>query len=205
MSLSPSSKLGILTGYVLILVLLGTTDAILTRNMPPEGRDTTNDVIAADPLDDPEPASPPPTGVAKQEGPDIFDIFNRLQLATETTDETSLLARAVPANQKTESRVLLQDNDRLAFIAWTESPDVKTYFLSLKEALTTAFSSELQDLVDEVQEREGKPTRNVLSFFDPGIHEERVLFFRVRQRLYEFHITPGKEPMVQELMDALTE
>ncbi len=109
--------------------------------------------------------------------------------------------------QKTpvEARVILKDNDRLAYFAWIDSPDAKITFTALKEALKTSFSSQLQDLVDETQERPDKPVRNVLSFLDPAIHSERVLFVRVRQRLYEFHIAPGREADIQGLMDALTE
>ncbi len=179
--------------FILILTGLGTTDALLTSDMqwiPQDG----NSLSSAQPL-----------GIEKQNGPDVFDVLNKEGIATENTDEQSILHDIVPEGTPTEARTLLMNNDRLAYFSWTESPDVKVYFSALKEALRTSFSSHMQDLVDENQVREGKPLRNVLSFKDPAIHEERLLFIRVRQRMYEFHVPEGKEGEVQRLMDSLTE
>ena len=144
-------------------------------------------------------------GAAEDNGPDIFAEFNAQNIVTNTTKEESLIGSIVPDSMHRKSRVLLEINDRIAFFAWMESPNVKDYFSSLKEALRASFSSDLRDLVDETQERPGKPVRNVLSFIDPAIHEDRLLFVRARERLYEFHVVPGKEAQVQALMDALTE
>jgi hypothetical protein len=179
--------------FILILAGLGTTDALLTSDMqwiPQDGNSS---------------SSAQPLGIEKQNGPDVFDVLNKEGIATENTDEQSILHDIVPEGTPTEARTLLMNNDRLAYFSWTESPDVKVYFSALKEALRTSFSSHMQDLVDENQVREGKPLRNVLSFKDPAIHEERLLFIRVRQRMYEFHVPEGKEGEVQRLMDSLTE
>jgi len=77
--------------------------------------------------------------------------------------------------------------------------------LALKEALHTTFSPEMRDLVDEVQTREGRPPRNLLTFLDPAINSERVVFIRVRERLYEFHIAPGRDDSIYDLIESLTQ
>lgn len=189
-----TTKIGVTAGYILFLFLLGMTDAVVTQsiNLIPQEPGTLSEEDAA-------------AGVRRVTGPDVFAVLNQEGIATQNTQEESLLKKTVPNDTKVESRVILLGNDRLAFFAWMESPDAKTYFTALKEALHTSFSSELQDLVDEVQEREGKPVRNVLSFRDPAIHTERILFVRSRQRLYEFHVAPGQEEEIQRVMDGLTE
>ena len=183
--------------FVLLLVAIGTADALITQdlNILPETARTNGEGTAVE----------EPYGIEKQEGPDVFEVLNSQGITTKGTNEENVLSQIVQNEGDVEARVILKDNDRLAFLAWAEALDAKVYFTALKEALHNSFSSELQDLVDEVQEREGKPVRNVLSFFDPAIHEERLLFIRVRQRLFEFHVAPGKEPDIQTLMDALTE
>ena len=89
-------------------------------------------------------------------------------------------------------------------ISWLETPDVKILFLALKEALHSSFSPELQDLVDEKQQRRGKPPRELLTFLDPAISEERLAFVRVRDRLYELHIPEGMDDAIFGLIEELT-
>jgi len=98
----------------------------------------------------------------------------------------------------------VKDGDRIGLIAWADSPQVKIYLLALKEALHSTFSPEMRDLVDEAQEREGKALRNLLTFLDPAINEERVVFIRIRERLYEFHVAEGKDAVVFDLIETLT-
>ncbi len=188
------AKIGTAAGYIALLLVFGITDAVTTQgiNLVPQEPGTISDEDAS-------------AGVRRVNGPDIFAVLSAAGIATQTTREESLLSKIVPSDVEVESRVILLGNDRLAFFAWVESPDAKAYFTALKEALHTSFSSELQDLVDEVQEREGKPVRNVLSFLDPAIHTERILFVRSRQRLYEFHVVSGQEEEIQRVMDELTE
>ena len=51
----------------------------------------------------------------------------------------------------------------------------------------------------------GRPTRNLLTFLDPGLSSERIVFVRVRERLYELHVAPGKDDVLFELVEALTQ
>jgi len=78
-------------------------------------------------------------------------------------------------------------------------------FLALKESLHGLFSPDMRDLLDENQAPEGKPPRNFLTFLDPAISEERLVFVRVRERLYEFHIAQAKEDAMYKLVETLTE
>ncbi len=193
--MNSSSKATATAVFVLVLLGLGVTDAVVNRASLPTVWTASNTANSASSR----------TGVVRSNGPDVFDVLNQQTVVTESTQETSLLRRVIPDSVAVESRVLLKGNDRIAFFSWVESPDVKEYFTALKEALHASFSKDVRDLIDETQEQEGKPIRNVLSFYDPAIHEDRLLFVRVRQRMYEFHVAADKEPQVQELMDALTD
>ena len=190
------SKLLTTAGFTVLLLLLGTSDAVLTQNI--NILPATEQAARKDPVQ-------PDTGVVRRNGEDVFEILNALGIVTESTREESLLQQIVPDGTKVEQRVILHLNDRLGFFGWVETADVKVYLSALKDALRSSFSSQMRDLVDEVQERDGKPVRDVLSFYDPAIHEERILFVRVRQRLLEFHVPAGREEKIQEVMDALTE
>ena len=201
--MSFTSKVLTTAAFVVLLVGIGAVDAFLTQNVNKLPGEQTEATDAPAPPAQPGNVNGP--GVAKQRGPDVYDILNAQGIVTETTREQSLLRRVIPDQVAVDARVVLKDNDRLAFFSWVESADVKTYFSALKEALQESFSPDIADLVDETQEREGKPVRSVLSFTDPAIHEDRLLFIRTRQRLYEFHVAPGKEEPIQVLMDALTE
>ncbi len=221
--MSSGSKVLTAIVFVVVLIALGGADAFLTqKNMIfPTAVEATSSVMASSRSSAPGIARAPMTGsgqavtgsgaaspsvqVAKQEGPDVLEVLNTQGIASETTTEESLLQRVMPPGATVQSRVLLKDNDRVAFFAWVESPEVKDYFTALKEALESSFSSAMRDLLDETQNPDGKPSRNVLSFYDPAIHEDRLLFVRVRERLYEFHVAPGKEPIVNDMMEALTQ
>ncbi|MDD5026361.1 MAG: hypothetical protein PHH13_03215 [Candidatus Peribacteraceae bacterium] len=145
-----------------------------------------------------------PGGVLKANGPDVDQTLAANQLTANPTDERSLLQGIVTDGTEVKTRVLMINGDRAGLISWVDSPKVKLYFLSLKEALSQSFSAEVRDLVDETQQPAGKPVRNLLSFSDPGIAEERLAFMRVRERLYEFHITAGSDDAIFVLIDALS-
>lgn len=142
--------------------------------------------------------------VRKSEGPDVLEIAALQNFTTQETEETSILSRVVSEPDTVNARVLLLNEDRASYIAWVDSTDVKTYFLSLKEALHRSFTASVTDLLDEAQQREGLPTRNVLTFKDTGLLPERVVFVRVRERLYEFHIPEGKDDLIFALIEELT-
>jgi len=106
--------------------------------------------------------------------------------------------------QPVQTLTLLQNGDRTGSVTWIDSGDVKTYFISLKEGLLAAFSPKVQDLNDETVEGDNQPVRNILTFYDPALSEERLTFVRVRERLYEFHTVLGKEQQMTAVINALT-
>ncbi|HLD64055.1 MAG TPA: hypothetical protein VI913_04140 [Candidatus Peribacteraceae bacterium] len=137
--------------------------------------------------------------------PDVPTVLTDLQFMRVETEEFSFLKQVIPAVEaNVTSTVLLKDGDRAGSITWVETPRVKIYFFALKEALHDSFTPELQDLRDETERLNETTFRNVLAFRDPGISDERIIFIRIRNRLYEFHIPVGKEPPIRTLMDTLT-
>jgi hypothetical protein len=203
--MSPLGKIAVTVLFVAVLTGLGATDAILTQDQfrSPSISPAITTTDGSTVTDASSSASA--QGILPQSGPDVFDVLNDFSITTQSTQEESLIAKVVKDAAPIETRVLLKDNDRIAFLAWVQTPQVKQIFANLKEGLHTSFSDQLTDLVDETQERPSKPIRNVVSFLDPAIHDERLLFIRVRQRLFEFHIAPGKEEVVQQVMEGLTE
>ncbi|NOS68139.1 MAG: hypothetical protein HOO67_07330 [Candidatus Peribacteraceae bacterium] len=182
-----SKKLLLCLVFILILLTMGTADYILTGG-------TFKFPSAQE-------------GIAKKTEPDVTVIAESQGLSVTETTERNLLSAVLPATARTglSARVLLKDNDRAATIAWIDSRDVKEIFTALRKSLRPKFSVKLLDLIDETQSQAGKPPRDVLSFLDPAINPERLLFVRVRERLYEIHMTEGHEDEVNRLIDALTE
>ena len=185
-------------GFILALLLLGVADAQLTKKTLVMPEVTAPDSTGAETM-----KAPIEGGVEKQSGPAIESVLEKLQMTSGPASEASILSRVVP--DAVTTWVLLKNGDRAGMISFVDSPNVKTYFIALKEALQKSFSPGLKDLLDETQEREGKPIRNILTFFDPAISEERTIFVRVRERLYEFHIAKDKDGDIFALVDALTE
>ncbi|MBI3331771.1 hypothetical protein HYZ99_02315 [Candidatus Peregrinibacteria bacterium] len=195
-------KFLIAAGFLLFLVSFAAVDALLTSDytLLPGMDDGTPDTNAVEAVPVQDGA-----GVAKRSGPNILEALNVLQITSQNTDTQSLLRRVIPETTPVTTLVLLKDGDRIGLLSWVESPQVKVYFLSLKEALHTSFSPKMSDLADETQKREGKPIRNFLTFLDPGIDPERLVFIRVRDRLYEFHIAEGKDEAMFSLVERLTD
>lgn len=206
------------SGLLTFLLLLGAADAVFVEGLPMQEQD--QKPIALHDEDDgkvveqkkPTPVAPKkPTpgqdqksqGVAKAKGPNVQKILQRHSFTTSTTPEKIILSQIAPKDQ-VNSFVLLKNGDRAGSIAWVSSPSVKRYYLMLKEALHGSFTPEVRDLLDETQRREGHPTRNLLTFTDPGLLPERAVFVRVRERLYEFHITEGSSKAIFNLIEDLT-
>ena len=176
-----------------------------------EGTASVSSVSSAAPTVDitptPAPSSetPPEGAVTKKSDTDPLSIALRLNFTAEETDEKSLLSAVVKEPSLVQTRVLLLNGDRAGLLAWIETPNVKQVFLVLKDSLATLFSPEVRDLLDEMQSPSGKPPRNFLTFLDPALSEERFVFVRIRERLYEFHIATGKDEAMYKLVEALTE
>lgn len=189
--------------FVLALIGLATADVLLVEGVP-EMLATSND-----------PEIPPAfttttggtiNGIVKITGPDVGATIAQVGFTAQDTTELSILRTVVPQQEATvHSQVLLKNGDRAGLIAWVESADVKDYYLALKEALHSSFSTQVRDLLDETQQQPGRPTRNLLTFLDPGLSSERIVFVRVRERLYELHVAPGKDDLLFELVEALTQ
>ncbi len=204
-----NKKVTVTLGLLILLSALGTVDALLTTKPILVDTDALDIVVEQpDPvIQDTSPTPTPPVqGVRKQTGPNVLEVLTQQGYTFKETDELSVLGKIIPSERDAvQSRVLMKEKDRIGLIAWAESSEVKKDFIILKEALHISFSPQVQDLIDETQRREGHPTRNLLTFLDPALSQERIVFIRVRQRLYEFHISPDKDDMVFELIDVLTE
>ena len=188
------AKIAVTSALALFLAGLGTVDAYLTEDVLPAA------VIEAPTLG----AKPSAQPVAKAEGPDVLKSMVELGFTLEVEKQTSLLEQVVPAGTPLQYRTLLLENDRAGYVIWADSPSVKTYFTALKEALLGSFSGQVTDLRDETSHESGRPVVNTLTFLDPTISEDRILFVRVQERLYELHLVRGKEELLQPLIDVLT-
>ena len=196
------SNLKLVVGFLAVLLILGTTDALLTIEESPFTTLTADQVI--EPTQPTEPAVEP-GGVKKISGPNVDEVLAEMEFTVRETSESMLLSQVIQEDgSKVTEVALLKDGDRAGVLAWTESPKVKIYYLALKEALHSSFTPAVTDLVDETQRIEGKPPRNFLTFMDTGISEERIVFMRVRERLYEIHIAKNSDDVVFELIDLLT-
>jgi len=192
-------------GLLTTMILLGVADAALLEGMPTQKMAVISENEPTTPIVK-LPTKPNTSGeVSRYLGPDIKDVLKKRGFTTANTREKIILEKIIPKEEATlQSYVLLKDGDRAGMIAWTNTPKVKQFYLVLKEALHSAFTSDVQDLLDETQRREGRPTRNLLTFFDPGLLSERVVFVRVREQLYEFHITEGSSGVIFDLIEELT-
>lgn len=212
--MSTPAKLAVTLVLLLLLGGLGAADyyysgseyASVTQTSSTNEADDTTDVVTLPPTATGATQGDGQLGVAKSTGPDVAAVIREQGVTTEESSELTMLAQVV----KTDSAPLatlaiLKDGDRIGSATWIQSPSVKAVFIALKDALLPAFSPELKDLRDETLQEEGKPVRNILSFFDPSLSEERLLFVRVRERLFEFHIANGKEDAMNTIIQALTE
>jgi hypothetical protein len=199
--MTPKSK--IITTVTLLVVLtgLGTADYFY-------GGDnffaSINDTGSTSSENGSEPAMElPPGAVIKNNGPTLEQTLDKMGLEATESSELSLLAQVV-INTDVKTEAILKDGDRAGSVAWVESGNVKTDFSNLKESLLGSFSSKMRDLKDETTLEPGKPVRNVLSFWDPGLSEEKIIIVRIRERLYEFHVSEGQEETMNMLIDELT-
>ncbi len=122
----------------------------------------------------------------------------------EEKEEPSFLRQILPGSQ-IPTVTLLKDGDRAGSLAWIVTPESAKAYQTLKESLLQSFSANLQDLKDETQEIPGKPVRSTLTFLDPALSTERLLFVKTGDALIELHITTGKEDAVAPLVDSLSQ
>lgn len=208
-----NEKMKVTMGLLTMMLLLSITDIALLEGLPnaevAEGIEGTEgaEVESGDTSPQPEvPTTPTPAnGVRKATGPDVLETLVSNQMTFSDTREKFVLAKVIETGRDTlTTKAILIDGDRAGAIGWIDSPNVKKHYLVLKEALHSAFTPEVKDLLDETQRRENHPTRNLLTFFDSGILPERVVFVRVRERLYEIHIAEGSSNAIFNLIEDLT-
>jgi hypothetical protein len=199
------------TGILFIAIGLGVSDAYfmeggLPKAVLPDAPYASNSPQTDQSASINGAASSVAIGVRKASGPDVLQTIATFGMEIQESDELTILRTVIPVTESTVNQhVLLLDGDRAGLIAWTESPKVKQFFLALKDALHASFSPHVKDLLDETQRIPGKPPRNFLTFFDEGLSSERIVFLRVRERLYEIRIVEGRDDVMFELVDALTE
>lgn len=144
------------------------------------------------------------TVVQKQESINVLDAIAELDMEAKTTSEDFFLP-ALLEDTTVQTRAIVGNNDRLGSIAWVESSEVKAYYQALKQALHKNFTGDVADLKDQTSREPDEPVRNQLTFYDPGISSQRLLFLRVRDRLYEVRIELGSEEQIQPLVDELSQ
>jgi len=140
----------------------------------------------------------------KASGINVEDVLAKLQLVKQETNEASFLLLTAPDKTKVKTHVLLRNNDRAFLFSWIESDDVKSIFAGLKKALQEQFSGKVTDLVDETQTPTGGPLVDYLSFVDPALSAERIVFLRVRTRLYELHVAENGDAVLDQLVTELS-
>jgi hypothetical protein len=179
------------TSFIGILALFAIADAfVLAPSLPIFASTTTEPTIQTEVT--PKIESIDVKAAAEKHGFTVHDNSERLLLSSIDT------ATVV------QTYSLVYANDRVGSIAFTTSPSVKNEYQTLKEVLHRNFSSQVQDLRDETLREAGEPVRNQLTFYDPGISNDRLVFMRIRDRLYEIRIQPGKEEVLQVLIDDLS-
>lgn len=187
------------TGALLVVLSgLGVADYISNNGLPAALPATGSSSVSSAIVEDPAVTDP----VAKQPGVNVATAMSQLGYETQSSTDLSMLSQVVTGQPQT--LVLLKNSDRVGSVTWIDSPQVKTFFISLKEGLLSAFSPNVQDLRDETLQGEGQPVRNILTFLDTSLSEERLVFVRVRERLYEFHIASGKDTEMNALIEVLT-
>lgn len=187
----------IITG-VLLLVLAGMAGAdylITGTSLPARLAMNGGEPTTEAPKNDAAP-------VAKSSGPAVQTVLTDAGLEVAASEEPTFLSQII--EKGLTSITVLKDGDRAGSITWNESSDVKESFIALKDGLLESFSAGLRDLKDTTEQEPGHPVRNILRFTDPALSDEELVFVRVRERLFEFHIAPGSEDTMNNLIDALT-
>lgn len=141
-------------------------------------------------------------GVAKAEEVDVEATLTAMGFTLAPSEDLTFLAQ-VAQNQEVNLFTILLENDRVGSVSWIDG-DSKQALISLKEALLSAFSSDVTGLSDKTVQTEGLPTINVLTFRDPALSEETLTFVRIRERLYEFHSAQSQPDAVNNAIEALT-
>jgi len=104
------------------------------------------------------------------------------------------------SSRQLRSVVLMRDDDRVAAAFWFSDPDAKGLMDMLTAYTFDLLSKDVQRLTDEPIHRNGFAPIDLLAFTDPALSEERMVFAKIRDSLYEFHVSEEKEGWVQGLL-----
>jgi hypothetical protein len=170
---------------------IGVLDALLIEGAP--------QVVA------PTTPTTPITEVVKRDGVDVLAALTALGLEGIAQREQTLLEQVTPTGVALQYRVLLRGEERLGALTWLDHPSAKPTFQALKQALLQSLSAEVTDLRDDTLTESGRPTVNVLRFTDPKLSPDHLVILRVRERLYELHLTPTGRTTLEPLLRLLTE
>lgn len=140
----------------------------------------------------------------KATGVDVDLVLAELQLIPQESHEADFLFINAPDRSLVKSAILLRNNDRAFHFSWMETSDVKTIFAALKQSLQEQFSGKVIDLVDETRTPENGPPVDYLSFIDPVLSAERIVFLRVRTRLYEIHVAENGDALLEKFVGELS-
>lgn len=116
------------------------------------------------------------------------------------TREPNILGSVLSDQAPVHTSVIMMNDDRIAFAAWTELSDAELTFLALKEVLHDSFSKEVRELLDE-SHLESQTEFHILTFIDPHLSDERFVFVRINQLLIEFHVRDGFEETIWDFID----
>ncbi len=193
----PSNQMG--SGYSIHTTKSGTQTVIeITRSSSSAEGSTGQEIASSNP--GAKTFVKKGTSTKKRQSVNVDDVFQRLQLIKKDTTELSLI-HLMNDSPAVKTVVLLRNNDRALLFSWIESDEVKDLFSNLKRALQEQFSGQLKDLIDETRTSASGSPIDTLSFIDPAISKEKIVFLRIRNRLYEIHIAKNGE----DVLDMLTE
>lgn len=133
----------------------------------------------------------------------VDEILSGLQLIQKATTEQSLIEQAAGSSVEVKKFALLRNNDRAFFFAMIEGTSVKKVLATLKQNLQEQFSADLKELKDQTLTSDDGPPADLLSFIDPKISPEPLLFLRVRDRLYELHVAENGQDLLEAMLREL--
>lgn len=200
------SKIIVTLALLLLLGGLGAADMFLSGDQL--SADVTPQIGSQNqlpPVQDPQNTQNNGQGVAKRQAADVGLVLTSNGFETAASADRSMLEQIVgTGSNAVKALSILKNGDRIGAVIWADSPDVKSSFSSLKDALLASFSPQVKDLEDSTIANPGQPVINKLTFQDPGLSEERLTFIRIGERLLEFHTAKGKETDIQGAMDVLS-
>ncbi len=191
-----TTRAKITTTVLLLLTLVG----VGVADYQLAGREYAADIIGQEPVMNDNGGTT--AGVPKADESDVSATLTALGFTLQPSEDLTFLAQ-VSQQEKVQSFTILENGDRAGSVSWVDG-DSKQAFISLKEALLSAFSSDVTGLSDKTIQTEGMPTINVLTFRDPALSEETLTFVRIRERLYEFHSAQSQPDAVNGAIEALT-